>query len=332
MFERKGGLKKRRLGKIQTSQALKAHNAAGNRAQDPESITRQPFPRQYRPTFRPTAVTAGPSTIRHPRRPLRGQRGCMACPRLPIPGNHAAHIFQGMEDFSGCPPILGRPLQGPSMHRKGIENSVQSTPARLHAYGEQPCPDAPTNRHATCPESGSLPVCFPALKKKRRPPTLSECRFIVPSVRVRLSSMPFNPAASTHTIRVILCLRLCAAIAVLFAAAVINSVVNLHRTAFAASDALAHPRRARPGKRGWSSPFTRPCRVRVRGSRHSGQDGRHTPGAAEPSLRKRRPTAYAKAPSVKGAAFKERVALRRHPRHYGTGLSPQSSPGGQHPL
>jgi len=42
------------------------------------------FPANIRQAFRPTAVTAGPSTIRHPRKPLRGKRGRPACPRLPI--------------------------------------------------------------------------------------------------------------------------------------------------------------------------------------------------------------------------------------------------------
>ena len=82
----------------------------------------------------------------------------------------------------------------------------------------------------------------------------------------------------THTIRDILSLRQCAAIAVLFAVAVAHSVVictELH------SPLQMHwriPGGARSGKRGWCSPFTRRCRARVRVSRHSGQDDRHTSG------------------------------------------------------
>jgi hypothetical protein len=43
-------------------------------------------------TFRPMAFTVAPDKPSS-RRPLRGQRGRPACPRLPIPGNHAAHGF-----------------------------------------------------------------------------------------------------------------------------------------------------------------------------------------------------------------------------------------------
>jgi hypothetical protein len=76
-----------------------------------------------------------------------------------------------------------------------------------------------------------------------KPPPLSECRFLVPSVRVRLSYMPFNPAAMhSHQPRYPElapvrghCGSVCCRPRELRR--------HLHRSAFAASDALAHPRR-----------------------------------------------------------------------------------------
>ncbi len=74
------------------------------------------------------------------------------------------------------------------------------------------------------------------------------------------------------------CLRLCAAIAVLFAAALVNSVVICTEPHSPLQMHWRIPGGVRSGKRAWCSPFTRPCRVRVRVARHSGQDARHTPG------------------------------------------------------
>ena len=187
-------------------------------------------------------------------------------------------------------------------------------PARLHGYDMQPCPHAPANRQPTCPESGSLPVCFPALQERRRPPPLSECRFFAPSVRVRLSSMPYNPDAthSHHPRYPALapvrghCGSVCCRRRALRR--------HLHRPAFAALDALgASPE----GHAQENAAGVRPSPgVAGFGSGLPGIPARTT--ATLPARQKR----HSEIGPLKNR-LQERVALRRHPSHSGPGLSSQ---------
>lgn len=169
-------------------------------------------------------------------------------------------------------------------------------------------PDAPANRQATCPESGSLPVCFTALQERRRPPTLSECRFFAPSVCVRLSSMPVNPDASTHTSRVTLRLRQCAAIAVCRLPPS-RSRASSAQPAIAAGDALAQPQE---GHAQANAAGVRPSPVAAEDGVAGFGSGLPSIPASRPLLSRRRRTVTPKV-SPPGAAFKERVALHRHP-------------------
>jgi hypothetical protein len=146
-------------------------------------------------------------------------------------------------------------------------------------------PDAPANRQATFTESGSLPVCFPALQNRRRPPPLSECRFFAPSVRVRLSSMPVNPDASTHTIRVSLRLRQCAAIAVCRLPPSIPTLCEVGTGVIRAARNRRFaclPRRCGAGRDALAQPQEGHTQANAAGVRPS-------PVAAETSLRKCRP-------------------------------------------
>ncbi len=194
----------------------------------------------------------------------------------------------------------------------------------------QHCPHAPANRQPTCPESGSLPVCCSALQENE-PPTAFRVPFPC-AVRSRSPVLhavqhccdALTPAALSC------CLRQCAAIAGLFAAALVNSVVICTEPHSPLQMHWRIPRGARAGKRGWCSPFTRPCRVRVRVARHSGQDDRHTPGVSRRSFSaKPDPAETSLRNRPRRTAFKSVLLCVAIPE---AGLSPQSSPGGQHPL
>jgi hypothetical protein len=182
-------------------------------------------------------------------------------------------------------------------------------PARLHAYDVQPCPHAPANRQATRKSGKPAGLLYGATNKtQRRPPPLSKCRFFAPSVRFCLSCMPVNPDASTHTIRVSLRLRQCAAIAVCrlppskirASSAEPQSPLRMHwrsprrgtlrqtRLVFAAHP--SPPKTASPGS-GQGCPALRPV-------------SRFSPVAAENVTPKVSPTER---------RLQERVALRRHP-------------------
>jgi hypothetical protein len=143
-------------------------------------------------------------------------------------------------------------------------------------------PHAPANRQTTCPESGSLPVCFPALQNQRRPPPLSECRFFAPSVRGCLSSMPFNPDAThSHQPRYPLLAPVRGHCGLSAAAVEDAGVIRAARNRRCGCTGAA-PGGARSGKRGWCSPFTRRRRrrrrrVRVRVAQHSGQSAASLP-------------------------------------------------------
>jgi hypothetical protein len=118
-------------------------------------------------------------------------------------------------------------------------------------------PDASANRQATFTESGSLPVCFPALQKQRRPLPLSECRFFAPSFRVRLSSMPVNPAAThSHHPRYPSLAPVRGHCGLSVAALKVSGVIRAARNRRLGCTG-AVPGGARSGKRGWCSPFTR---------------------------------------------------------------------------
>ena len=151
-------------------------------------------------------------------------------------------------------------------------------------------PHAPANRQATCPESGTLPVCFPALQNRRRPPPLSERRFFAPSVRVRLSSMPVNPDASTHTSRVTLRLRQCAAIAVCRLPPS-KSRASSAQPAIAASDALAQPQE---GHAQANAAGVRPSPVAAEDGVAGFGSGLPSTPASQPLLSRRRRTATPK--------------------------------------
>jgi hypothetical protein len=152
-----------------------------------------------------------------------------------------------------------------------------------------------------------------------KPPPLSECRFLVPSVRVRLSYMPFNPAAMhSHQPRYPElapvrghCGSVCCRRRTLRR--------HLHRPAFAASDALAHPQghaqknaagvRPSSGLAGFGSgllviPARTTATLPARRKRHSEIGPRRT-------------------------AFKSVLLCVAIPE---AGLSPPSSPEDQHPL
>jgi hypothetical protein len=117
-------------------------------------------------------------------------------------------------------------------------------------------------------------------------------------------------------------LRPCAAIAVLFAVAVEHSVVictDPHsplRMTGASPEGHAQENaagvRPSPGVAGFGSGLP-------------GIPARTT--ATLPARQKR----HSEIGPLKNR-LQERVALRRHPSHSGPGLSPQSTPGGQHPL
>jgi hypothetical protein len=214
------------------------------------------------------------------------------------------------------------------MHRKIVE-IVPFTPQDSTTTT---CSLAPTR-----PQTGNLPArsqeaCRFAVRRFRRK---SPAAFRVPfpcAVRSRSPVLhAVQPCCDALTPAALsCCLRLCAAIAVLFAAALVNSVVICTEPHSPLQMHWRIPGGARAGKRGWCPPFTRPCRVRVKVARHSGQDDRHTPGVsrrsfsakpdpAETSLRNRPPK----------NRLLERVALRRHP---GNRAVAAEFAGGQHPL
>jgi hypothetical protein len=150
-----------------------------------------------------------------------------------------------------------------------------------------------------------------------------------------LSSMPVNPDASSHTIRVSLLPRhssLCERRRVACASARPLRSVGCRPRRFGRHPQSrnrrfgctgAAPGGARSGKRGWCSPLTRRRRrrrrrVRVRFAQHSGQSA-----ASLPSPQKRHSESVAP-----GAAFTCALLCVAIPA---AGLSPQSSPRGQRP-
>ncbi len=189
-----------------------------------------------------------------------------------------ADFFRYLDDLS----------QGTSKHRKIVE-IVPFTPQDSTTTT---CSIAPTR-----PQTGNLPArsqeaCRFAVRRYRR---TSPAAFRVPfpcAVRSRSPVLhAVQPCCDALTPAALsCCLRLCAAIAVLFAVAVAHSVVICTEPHSPLQMHWSIPGGARSGKRGWCSPFNRPCRVRVRVARHSSQDDRHTPGPAETSLRNPSPS------------------------------------------
>ena len=170
---------------------------------------------------------------------------------------------------------------------------------------------APTRPQTVRLPSRNQEACRSAFRRyqnRRRPPPLSECRFFAPSVRVRLSSMPVNPDAKhSHQPRYPSLAPVRGHCGLSAAALEDSGVIRAARNRRFGCTGAA-PGGARSGKRGWCSPFTRRRRrrrrrVRVRVARHSGQTA-----ASLPSPQKRHSESVAPR-----AAFKERVALRRHP-------------------
>ena len=200
-------------------------------------------------------------------------------------------------------PILGRFRRLPSEPWTAFDKDRPSIGRALKftALTPQDCtpttcslaPDAPANRQATCPESGSLSVCFPALQIQRRPPPLSECRFFAPSVRVRLSSMPVNPDATHSHHPRYPSLAPVRGHCGLSAAAVEDAGV-IRQPAIAAADALAQPQEGHAqANAAGVRPHPSPPKTASPGS---GQGcpafrpvSRFSPVAAETSLRKCRP-------------------------------------------
>jgi len=155
-------------------------------------------------------------------------RSCFA--RLPIPGRYWRISSDTWTTFRKERPCIGRLSKSFHLPRKTARLRRAALPPR-----------------ARKPATYLLGVRKPAgllfgASGERAPP-LSECRFLVPSVRVHLSYMPFNPAAMhSHQPRYPAlapvrghCGSVCCRPRELRR--------HLHRSAFAASDALAHPRR-----------------------------------------------------------------------------------------
>ena len=200
----------------------------------------------------------------------------------------------------------------------------------------EPRPDAPANRQTTFDESGSLPVCSSALQERRRPPPLSECRFFAPSVRVRLSSMPFNPAAThSHQPRYPSLAPVRGHCGLSAAAVEDAGVIRAARNRRFGCTGAA-PGGARSGKRGWCSPFTRRRRgrrrrVRVRVARHSGQTA-----ASLPSPQKRHSESVAPEPPSRAccsASPSRQPGCRRRVRYANTLLMrPADGSHRRHPV
>jgi hypothetical protein len=198
-------------------------------------------------------------------------------------------------------------------------------------------------------EPGSPPDCFSALPDRRRPPPLSERRFFAPSVRVCLSCMPFNPDASTHSIRVSLLPRhsslrerrrvACASARPLRSVGCRPQSLGRHprRTAIAASDALAqsedgHAQARLPSRPGGGSgqanaAGVRPSPVAAEDGVAGFGSGLPSTPASQPLLSRRRRNVAPKV-SPTEAAFTSALLCVAIPE---AGLSPQSSPGGQGP-
>jgi hypothetical protein len=140
-------------------------------------------------------------------------------------------------------------------------------------------------------ESGSLPVCFPALPDRKDPRhfpsavslarrSLARSR-VAPSVRVRLS-MPVNPDAKhSHHPRYPSLAPVRGHCGLSAAAVEDAGVIRAARNRRFGCTGAA-PGGARSGKRGWCSPFTRRRRrrrrrVRVRVAQHSGQSAASLP-------------------------------------------------------
>ena len=179
----------------------------------------------------------------------------------------------------------------------------------------------PANRQATFTESGSLPVCFPALQNRRRPPPLSECRFFAPSVRVRLSSMPVNPDAKhSHQPRYPSLAPVRGHCGLSAAAVEDAGVIRAARNRRFGCTGAA-PGGARSGKRGWCSPFTRRRRrrrrrVRVRVAQHSGQSAASLPSPQNRHSESVAPSAFTSAllcVAIPEAGLSPQSALRQHP-------------------
>ena len=245
--------------------------------------------------FRPTAFT------------MRSQTGTETATRTPhrFALRSYAVAFQSLDG-------LGR---DPSKHRKAVEVQFID-PARLHAYDVQTCPTRPqtdrlpsTNQKACRSafrryRNGEDPRHFPSAVSLRRP-FASAC----PPCRSTL-------LLRTHTSRVTLRLRQCAAIAVCRLPPS-KTPASSAQPAIAASDALAQPQE---GHAQANAAGVRPSPVaaedgvagfRVRVARHSGQTA-----ASLPSPQKRH------SESVAPAAFKSALLCVAIPE---AGLSPQST-------
>ena len=248
-------------------------------------------------TFRPTAFTIRPRQAVIAQTATRTARvsglspssnvwkSCFPC--LPTLGRLLRISSEPWTAFDKDRPSIGRLLKFNSLTPQDCTPTTCSL-----------APDAPANRQATFRESGSLPVCSSALQERRRPPPLSECRFFAPSVRVCLSSMPFNPDAThSHQPRYPSLAPVRGHCGLSAAALEDSGVIRAVRNRRCGCTGAA-PGGARSGKRGWCSPLTRRRRrrrrrVRVRVAQHSGQSA-----ASLPSPQKRH------SESVAPAAFK----------------------------
>ena len=151
---------------------------------------------------------------------------------------------------SACLPRLGRLRRLPSEPWTAFDKDRPSIGRLLNFNSLTPQDSARKTRRDLPPRARKPADYLPGVRKpagllsgapdRGRPPPLSECRFFAPSVRVRLSSMPVNPDASTHTSRVTLRLRQCAAIAVCRLPPS-KTPASSAQPAIAAADALAQP-------------------------------------------------------------------------------------------